>query len=933
MKHFFAACFLVFGIAFTSTVNAQYCGNSGSGICTPDNTITTVGFSPPDTLLPCIVDGVNYSQVIQFHTPATVTQGGSTYTLNYIIIDTISNMPCGSLCWASASSNNRINGNATGCIKVSGVSYDQPGEYQMHVIVDANVQTFIGAVTVGNQDAAALGLKYYARVEGPGGACAPVDTNSTGLQAGHVGTIGTPSISGAASFCSGGSSTLTVSGGTYYSYAWSTGAKTASLQVTNAGTYTVTVFGACTSATASKTITLNQAPNAAINPSTTSVCSGGSATLTASGGTSYAWSNSSSSAQITVSPSSTTTYVVTVTGSNTCTATAAQQIALNPAPPAAVSPNTVSLCAGSSAVLTASGGTSYAWSNAITTAKDTVAPLATTTYVVTVTDANTCTATASRTVTVGSVSAHVTPNGPTTFCLGGSVTLSVDSSFASYIWSNNATTQSIVVNAGGTYTVTVTQGNCSGVSNPVTINITSSNLSPTIVGAPDLNICPGATATLDAGPGYGTYQWSTGATSQTISVTNANSYSVTVSQGTCHGSATATVNVANYPIPVNINASGPLSVCAGTNLSLDAGSGYASYAWSNGSNNAIINPTSTGDYAVTVTKNFCTGSDTVHVDVLPNPQPVISPVGPITACTGDIITLDAGSFTSYAWNNSSSTQTIQPGLSGHYAVTVTQNGCTGTDAVDVTFNTRPVPVITVIGSAVLCTGQSVTLDAGAGYTAYAWTGGATTQSNTVNTAGLYNVTVTENGCTGSATAAVNVTVNTIPTAQLTSDQTNSSQIILFGSPAGATYQWLFQPGNSSTLQSISVTSQNDTISCAPQYFGNYYVVATVNGCADTSNSVAFICSGVSDIKALVDFNVYPNPANDVLNIWYALNDNAQVKIAVVDLTGRRVVALPDENQQSGEHYHAISVANMPAGIYMVNFTTEKGSFNTRFVKQ
>ena len=100
---------------------------------------------------------------------------------------------------------------------------------------------------------------------------------------------------------------------------------------------------------------------AAIN-GPTSICSGLSATLTASGGGTYAWSNSlGSAAAVTVSPTTATTYTVTVTN-NSCTATASQTVSVQSAPTAVIN-GASSVCAGSAITLTANGGNTYTWSN------------------------------------------------------------------------------------------------------------------------------------------------------------------------------------------------------------------------------------------------------------------------------------------------------------------------------------------------------------------------------------------------------------------------------------------------------------------------------------------------------------------------------------------------------------------------------------------
>src|SRR5207248_2151796 len=116
------------------------------------------------------------------------------------------------------------------------------------------------------------------------------------------------------------------------------------------------------------------------------------------------------------------------------------------------------------------------------------------------------------------------------FCSGNSTTLDLGAGYSSYLWSTGATTQTINVNTGGTWSGTVSLNGCSGTSPSVTTTV-NSNPTPTISGA--LSICTGSSTTLDLGAGYNSYLWSTGATTQTISVNIASSWAGTVTLNGC----------------------------------------------------------------------------------------------------------------------------------------------------------------------------------------------------------------------------------------------------------------------------------------------------------------------------------------------------------------------------------------------------------------
>ena len=111
-------------------------------------------------------------------------------------------------------------------------------------------------------------------------------------------------------------------------------------------------------------MTINALPNAAAGLDRT-ICAGESVTLTASGGTSYSWSNNVLNAQNTVSPTETTTYTVTVTDENNCSATDDVQVTVNPLPIAEIVTNDAdnTICEGEEITLTASGGGTYEWNN------------------------------------------------------------------------------------------------------------------------------------------------------------------------------------------------------------------------------------------------------------------------------------------------------------------------------------------------------------------------------------------------------------------------------------------------------------------------------------------------------------------------------------------------------------------------------------------
>jgi hypothetical protein len=218
-----------------------------------------------------------------------------------------------------------------------------------------------------------------------------------------------------ASFCPGGSSTLTASGGTTYTWSPSTGLNptTGSSVIANPTVTTTYIVSGTTSgctATATVTVTINPTPTITASPSPASYCPGGNSILTATGGSTYTWSpatnlSATSGASVTANPATTTTYTVTGTNSSGCSATSTVTVTVNPTPTITASPSPASYCPGGNSILTASGGSTYTWSpttnlSATSGASVTANPAATTTYTVTGTNSSGCSATSTVTVTV-----------------------------------------------------------------------------------------------------------------------------------------------------------------------------------------------------------------------------------------------------------------------------------------------------------------------------------------------------------------------------------------------------------------------------------------------------------------------------------------------------------------------------------------------------
>ncbi|MBK7232768.1 MAG: hypothetical protein IPH93_11040 [Saprospiraceae bacterium] len=340
-------------------------------------------------------------------------------------------------------------------------------------------------------------------------------------------------------------------------------------------TYTVSVSSSngCSSTASINVVTgpnvnLTCTENSGNTPNDCTICNGATATLTASGGSSYSWSTGAITPSIMVTPSITTSYTVTVTDANNCTGTQSITVSVNANPIASISPANPQICPGESVTLIGSGGPSYLWSTGATSSSIIVSPATNTTYALTVTNVNGCSAFASSTVTVktGVTLSHTLVEPTTCISLNGSINLIVNTGIGpfSYNWFtpngmglvNGQEDQSGL--SVGSYFVTVTSTNgCTGTRQINLVGPGNCSVCPTIGGLTKSvnSICKSSPFTLTAtglinmGNTYGiTFKYSTTMLTGTQPYTMG-SIIGTVPNGSLTMSGTqAVLNTASIPI-------------------------------------------------------------------------------------------------------------------------------------------------------------------------------------------------------------------------------------------------------------------------------------------------------------------------------------------------------------------------------------------------
>ncbi|MBP7809996.1 MAG: T9SS type A sorting domain-containing protein [Bacteroidia bacterium] len=280
------------------------------------------------------------------------------------------------------------------------------------------------------------------------------------------------------SICPGSTATLTASGSGGpgpFTYTWSTGATSALTTSSVAGVYTATVANG-SGCRGTQSFSLNAAAGLTItaNATPTSICLGGSTTITANGASTYTWNTGPTSSSIAVSPSITTTYTVNGT-SGSCTGSRTISIVVNANPTVNVVANPTLVCSGNSSTLTASGAVTYSWSTGSTSLTSVVNPTLTSTYTVTGTNASGCSNTRTISVTVNAAPSITALSSSSLICVGQSAVLTASSSAITYTWSTGSNSSSVSISPTVTTNYTVSGTNAAGC---VGSTIISQSVSP-----------------------------------------------------------------------------------------------------------------------------------------------------------------------------------------------------------------------------------------------------------------------------------------------------------------------------------------------------------------------------------------------------------------------------------------------------------------------
>jgi gliding motility-associated-like protein len=643
----------------------------------------------------------------------------------------------------------------------------------------------------------------------------------------------------------------------------------------------------------------------------TSICSGDSIQLIASGVSTYKWSPSAglsctTCANPVASPTVTTTYSVSCGCS-----TSEIKVTVNSRPVISLSGQDT-VCSGSSATLSASGGTNYLWSNGATTSSITNILYSNTTYTIQVSNGS-CFKDTTIKVEV-TPSPIVSLSGNNILCAGDSTTLTASGGM-SYLWSNGATTSNITVKPSGTitYTLAVSNGICTkDTSIKVTVN-PSPNI---IISGNNAIICYGDSSTL-AVSGGGTYLWSTGSTSSSIVVKPASNstYTVTVTTDNCSKDTTITVAVSTLAVGI----SSPVTICYGDTATLTS-SGGGIYHWSTGATTSTISvvPASTTTYTATITNGACVKDTTVKVTV--NPLPMAAITGKNKICTGNPEILTASGGTSYLWMPSlqtTDTISVNPASAVTYTVIITNSyGCKRDTSITVT----PVsPNGTISGPNSLCSGDSVKLTV-SGSGTYKWSTGATANTVTVypSSTTTYKAIV-NNGCPDTLTTVVTVLPTPVLYACCDTTITSPGKSVTLTSSGAVNYSWSPSTG----LSCINCPNPTAT----PTITTTYTVIGSDSAGCSVERLVTVVVSECIELKIP---NVFTPNSGGINSLFVIDAQNVSgYSIHIYDRWGKEMYHSSNPaDYWNGENQNNNSLVTDGVYYYIVQYTCSGKSYNT-----
>lgn len=754
-----------------------------------------------------------------------------------------------------------------------------------------------------------------------------------------------PTVSAGAdvAICIGSSTSLTATGAS--TYAWDSGlgnGQTKTVSPTSTSTYQVTgTDGNGCQNTASVEVTVNSLPtvNAGIDQQ---ICDGASATLTATGASTYVWGNGPTGASQTVSPTATTIYEVTGTDGNGCQNTDEVEVVVIPLDdPSFTFNNFCDAVSTNGPTNIATAGGSFAFNPGpgdgatINANTGEISNFTTgTTYSVEYTTNGTCPSSSVETVTI-----QCTDDASFDFdnlCLGNNLALvpyniatpNGDFDFnitpldAAKI--NGSTGEISNPTLGNSYEIiyTTPTGDCQASS----VQTVTVYTAPTVVASNDETICNTEEAIISA-TGADSYTWNNGlgaGTSHQVTPNSTITYAVTGEDNTTGCLNFDEVTITVNPLPNVLALASSTEICEGQAVTRDA-IGATSYIWDNNlgaGNTHTVSPTTTTTYEVAgEDANECENVSSVTITV--NASPSLTVTADAEICEGDNITISASGADGYVWDNNLnpvSAHIVTPTVTTTYNVTgENANGCQDQGAVTITVN--EVPVVNAGDDIEICEGEEITLTAQTSIGTISWDQGVVNgEAFTPTASGTYTATAENSGCT--ASDELELTINALPTVDAGDDRSacvyNEPQL-LGGIPVGGDFSGPGVNNNVFDPEIAGIGSHEIT-----------YTFTDANGCSNTG-TFTFVVDGCASVEEQEDFGftVYPNPASCYVDVRI---DNG-LEILSIQLFTIEGKLLQTTNSLGTNNSYKVDLSNVSSGTYLIKVNASSQQMVKKIIVQ
>lgn len=446
--------------------------------------------------------------------------------------------------------------------------------------------------------------------------------------------------------------------------------------------------------------------------------------------------------------------------------------------------------------------------------------------------------------------------------------------FTNYLWSDNSTADSLIVNSSGTYSVTVT--NIFGKTSSSTITITQDTSTYIVNLGQDTTICNGQQLILNAGPSLYNYSWFNSSTSNSYTASSSDTYFVSVTDCKSHVS-TDTLNLIVNPIPV-FSLGSDTTTCFNTTYVLKPNlvnlSAYT-FIWSDLSTDSTLLTNHTGQYYLNVRDAIgCSFNDSIQISI--DSSLINVSLGPDTSfCSGNSIYLTSGAAPglTYTWSDGThndSLQVVNPGGSYTYSLIVTNaNSCSKTDTINVSVSgIAPTPnfsfTSTCLGNVTQFTDLSTSTNT---ISSRLWNFGdpssGVSDTSTIqnpqhyyDSAGTYTVRLivrTSTGCESATNKIIIVHPKPIANFAVTNLCSNSyvhfiPSVTTFGDSI-TNWNWNFGDASSGNNDTSSLQSPSHIFATGGTLYNVDLIVQNASGCADTSaNTITIKTSPIADFN-------------------------------------------------------------------------------------